>query len=247
MSSITTSITSTNTDTPETDTTLLPLPEPILTLSNNITIRPYHPSDPPFLAQHANNRKIWQNLQNRFPHPYKPENAAWWISRCGSLPTTNDILPTITSNITDTSTTLNDKDNDNDKTTPPTFPSDYALCHHNKPIGCIGLDRSTMHPHTASLGYWLGETYWGRGVISEAASAFLAWSFATFPWLVRVQADAYSWNPASMRILEKIGMSREGVLKGAVCKGGRWGDLVLFGVVREGWEGRRENVPENWV
>lgn len=205
-----------------TPTTTTPFESPILTLKNNITIRAYHSTDTHPLAHHANNRKLWLNLQNRFPHPYKPENAHNWFSSQTPLPT---------------------------HAPNPPVPSNYIICHNNIPIGAIGLEKDEGQPHVASLGYWLGEEYWGRGIATEAAGAFLRWSFETFPWLVKVAADAYSWNEASQRVLMKIGMKKEGTLRMAICKAGRYGDLVLFGIVRDGFieslvQGESKKLPE---
>ncbi|MBA7494935.1 hypothetical protein ES702_05513 [subsurface metagenome] len=88
-----------------------------------------------------------------------------------------------------------------------------------------------------ALGYWLGEEHWGKGFATMVASAFLAWTWDAFPWVARVHADAYGWNEGSQKVLRKIGMQYEGRQKMAVCKDGRYGDLVLFGAVREGFSG----------
>lgn len=69
------------------------------------------------------------------------------------------------------------------------------------------------------------------------ASAFLAWTWDAFPWVTRIYADAYGWNDGSVKVLRKIGLLPEGRQKLAVCKDGKYGDLVLFGAVREGFVG----------
>ena len=48
-------------------------------LGNDCRIRSFRPDDAPALAQYTNNRKVWLNLRDAFPHPYKPEHAAAWI------------------------------------------------------------------------------------------------------------------------------------------------------------------------
>lgn len=50
----------------------------------NFTIRNWQPGDEASLVQHANNRKIWRNVRDRFPHPYTLEDAVWWIDFAGS-------------------------------------------------------------------------------------------------------------------------------------------------------------------
>jgi len=49
-------------------------------------LRPWQPGDEAALARHANNRKIWRNLMNKFPHPYLLENAREYIERCRQAP-----------------------------------------------------------------------------------------------------------------------------------------------------------------
>jgi ribosomal-protein-alanine N-acetyltransferase len=46
---------------------------------HNCSLRPWHISDKAALLQHANNYKIWQNLRDRFPHPYTEADADWWL------------------------------------------------------------------------------------------------------------------------------------------------------------------------
>jgi ribosomal-protein-alanine N-acetyltransferase len=66
-----------------------------------------------------------------------------------------------------------------------------------------------------SLGYVLGRTHWGRGCMTEAARAIVEHLFAAAPVLRRVWAVVDYENAASARVLEKVGMEREGLL-------GRW-------------------------
>ena len=76
--------------------------------------------------------------------------------------------------------------------------------------GAIGLNlQSDVHRLTAELGYWLAEPFWGRGVMTAAVKAFVAYSFETLP-LQRIFASAYANNPASVRVLEKAGFPIRG-------------------------------------
>ncbi len=76
-------------------------------------------------------------------------------------------------------------------------------------LGCIELAR-TGFLHSAELGYWLGVDHWGQGIVTEAAEAFVAWAFKKTSF-ERVQSRHATSNPASGRILQKIGMRREGI------------------------------------
>jgi RimJ/RimL family protein N-acetyltransferase len=89
-----------------------------------------------------------------------------------------------------------------------------------------------VHRRSAEIGYWLGEPFWGRGIMSEAVPAFTAYAFATFD-VCRLYASVFEWNPASARILEKAGYVCEGRLRKSVVKDGRTIDQLLFACVRE--------------
>src|SRR5919201_1709221 len=72
-------------------------------------------------------------------------------------------------------------------------------------VGGIGIrPGEDVHRHTAALGYWLGEEFWGRGIMTEAVAAFTDFCFEAFP-VRRIYAEAFANNPASARVLEKAG------------------------------------------
>ena len=99
-------------------------------------------------------------------------------------------------------------------------------------MGCVSL-RPDPPDRRAELGYWIGVPYWGRGVATEAATAILRFAFAPEHLdLNRVFATALTRNPASSRVMEKIGLLREGTLRQHVVKDGVPEDLVFYGLVR---------------
>jgi RimJ/RimL family protein N-acetyltransferase len=80
---------------------------------------------------------------------------------------------------------------------------------------------------TAQFGYWLGEPFWGRGIASAAART-LADTIGGAGLFARLEAQVFEWNPASMRVLEKAGFTRDAVLRCAATKDGRLIDTVLY-------------------
>jgi [ribosomal protein S5]-alanine N-acetyltransferase len=84
-----------------------------------------------------------------------------------------------------------------------------------------------VHRHTATMGYWLGEQFWGRGIMTEAVTAVTDFCFENFQ-LRRISAEVFSNNPASARVLEKAGFSFEGRLKNHVLKEGKLLDSLLY-------------------
>jgi RimJ/RimL family protein N-acetyltransferase len=99
--------------------------------------------------------------------------------------------------------------------------------------GGIGLDYATdVHRHTVELGYWIAPPFWGRGVMSEAVRAIVAYGFASQP-IERVEAYVFANNPASGRVLEKGGFGFEGRLRRNVFKDGEFLDSLVYSILRE--------------
>ena len=95
-------------------------------------------------------------------------------------------------------------------------------------VGGIGVHLGQdVHRHTATLGYWLGEEFWGRGIMTEAVAALSDYSFRNFP-LRRICAEVFANNPASVRLLEKAGFAFEARLKNNVIKDGEVLDSLLY-------------------
>lgn len=97
-------------------------------------------------------------------------------------------------------------------------------------IGAVGLE-IYQEDEKGELGYWLAEDYWGRGVATEAAQEMVTFAFETL-CLNKVVAFHMVRNPASGRVLEKVGMQQEGVFRDHVKKWDQFEDVVAYGVVR---------------
>lgn len=100
-------------------------------------------------------------------------------------------------------------------------------------LGAAGLDLEPEHA-AAELGYWIGTPYWGSGYATEAARAVIAYAFDSLG-LHRVHARHFARNPASGRVLEKLGLRHEGRQRGAVRKWGEHLDVELYAVIRDEW------------
>ncbi len=98
-------------------------------------------------------------------------------------------------------------------------------------VGCVGLRLVPEH-RRAELGYWVARDRWGRGIGSEAAAAVVRHAFEQVG-LHRIYAHHLTRNPASGRIMQKIGMRHEGTLRGHVLKWGVHEDLELYAILRE--------------
>lgn len=106
-----------------------------------------------------------------------------------------------------------------------TLRSDNAL------IGAVGL---VIQPKQdiAELGYWIGKPWWGQGYATEASRAIVDHGFRKLG-LARIFAQCFSRNPASAKVLQNVGMIKEGHLRRHFKKWDEFVDIEIFGVLRE--------------
>jgi ribosomal-protein-alanine N-acetyltransferase len=110
----------------------------------------------------------------------------------------------------------------------------FAIATTDEAIGGIGLEFGRdVHRFTAELGYWLGEPFWGRGIMTQAVRHLTAWAFENLE-VHRIYATVFEGNDASARVLEKAGYTREGCLRASVFKNGRILDQSLYAKIRDG-------------
>jgi ribosomal-protein-alanine N-acetyltransferase len=157
-------------------------------------LRGWEETDRDSLVAQANNRNVWRNLRDRFPHPYTENDAEAWLALARAQP---DWL-------------------------------NWAIVVDDAAVGCVGLEPLTdVHAGTTHIGYWLGEPYWGRGIMTAAVQAIAEHAFSPLGFK-RIETPVFAWNPASMRVLEKCGFVREGVMAKSVLKDGELIDSVLY-------------------
>lgn len=101
-------------------------------------------------------------------------------------------------------------------------------------VGTVSLEMNGNFDH-AVLGYWIGHPYWGQGYCTEAARALITYAFGELG-MNRIHATHFSRNPASGRVMEKLGMVKEGVLRQHVKKWDVYEDVVEYGVLRQEWQ-----------
>jgi [ribosomal protein S5]-alanine N-acetyltransferase len=109
-----------------------------------------------------------------------------------------------------------------------------TLRSDGRQIGGVGLRIDDQHKH-AELGYWLGVPYWGQGYATEAAREILRYGFEDLG-LHRIFASHFKHNPASGRILLKLGMRHEGRQRQHLRKWDQFVDSELYGMLRQEWE-----------
>jgi len=110
-------------------------------------------------------------------------------------------------------------------------PTALAIDVGGEAVGGIGvIPGSDVNRFSGEIGYWLGRAWWGRGLATAAVANFVPWAGRTFH-LVRVFGYVFETNPSSMRVLEKCGFEREGVLKRHAYKDGQLLDELVYGRV----------------
>jgi RimJ/RimL family protein N-acetyltransferase len=115
----------------------------------------------------------------------------------------------------------------------------WALTLADDPRVVGGVNLLRDRPHRVALGYSIAPRLWGRGLVAEAMRALVAAAFDTFPEVIRVYAFADARNGASLRVMEKLGLRREGLLRRHDRIRGELVDQVFCGLLREEWSGSR--------
>lgn len=108
----------------------------------------------------------------------------------------------------------------------------HAIEVDGTPVGSIGIHPlSDIDRFNGELGYWLGEPYWGRGIITQAIQLKVQHVFAHLD-LQRIFARPFARNQASCRALEKAGFNLEATLHQTRFKNGQWEDELIYAVRR---------------
>ena len=131
------------------------------------------------------------------------------------------------------------------------FVRDYARCRYiegvpeplavalktdpTKPIGAVGCFWASHSNRTMELGYWLAESFWGRGLAAEACRAAVGYAFTALA-PERMQARVIAGNDASRRVLEKLGFRYEGTMRSSLYRRGAIEDVLMYAVLRGEWK-----------
>jgi len=152
----------------------------------DIILRPWRRDDARQLAAIGNNRNVWLNLRDRFPHPYTVMDAGHWLeSHAGEKPLQH-----------------------------------FCIEYEGRVAGSCGLVlKDDVYRKTIEIGYFVGELYWGRGIASRAVGLLVDYVQQHFD-VVRIYAEVFERNKASMSVLRKNGFYLEGIRKKAVIKEG---------------------------
>lgn len=147
-------------------------------------LRTLQSSDAESMARYANNERIWHNVRDYFPHPYRLEDAISFIA------------------------TESQRD----------VPQNLGIIYEEACIGVIGFyPMQDVYRLCADFGYWIGEPFWGKGIVSAAVGVMVNYIFNHTP-IIRLQSSVFDFNKASMQVLIKNDFTLDGIAKKGVIK-----------------------------
>ena len=109
-----------------------------------------------------------------------------------------------------------------------------VLPEQSKVIGMCGLSQFAPAYFRADLYYALHQQFWGRGYAVEASQAVITWGFEQLG-LNRIQAECLPENPGSERVMQKLGMQYEGLLREYTFFKGHFDTLKLYSILKKEW------------
>ncbi len=109
----------------------------------------------------------------------------------------------------------------------------FAITEDDKAIGSIGVFRcNNIHFRSAEMGYYIAESYWGKGIGTSAVEQTCKYIFENTD-ILRIFAEPFACNMASCRILEKAGFQCEGILRKNAVKNGVILDMKMYALIKE--------------
>lgn len=108
----------------------------------------------------------------------------------------------------------------------------FAIVVDDMAVGAIAyFSNHDVERLNAEIVYWLGEAYWNRGIMTDVLSTLSEYIF-TSKDIIRLYATPYEYNPASMRVLEKAGFTKVGIMRKAIYKNHRFLDLHYYELLK---------------
>lgn len=154
-----------------------------------VVLREWKKSDATALAKIANNKRVWDNVRDRLPHPYTKKDAKEWLA----LVKKQKIVTT------------------------------FCIEADGNLAGSLGLTlKEDVYRKNAEIGYFIGEEFWGKGIATEAVRQLVNYIQKNFD-VVRIYAEVFEYNKASMKVLEKNGFYLESIRK----KGAIKNDMII--------------------
>lgn len=176
--------------------------------TQRLVLRPFTLADAPTVQKLCSAYEVAAKTLS-MPHPYPDGTAEAWIATHG---------PDWKDKIWLTLTLTLKKDE--------TEPQDI--------MGAVSLKLCSIHQR-AGLAYWLGMPYWNHGYMTEAVYALVKYGFEELN-LNRIEAGHHLTNPASGRVMQKIGMQHEGINRQYILRFGKFEDRVIYDLLASDWQ-----------
>jgi RimJ/RimL family protein N-acetyltransferase len=179
--------------------------------TERLVLRPFVVADAPAVHALVAAREVADTTLN-IPHPYPDGAAAEWIATHAAASAAGAAATyAVTESVRDQAG----------------LPAAGPL------VGAVSLVVDRRHDN-AELGYWIGVPFWGKGYCTEAARAVVRYGFEVLG-LHRVHAMHFARNPASGRVMQKLGMRLEGCRREHVRKWDGFEDVALYGILVSDW------------
>jgi len=120
--------------------------------------------------------------------------------------------------------------------------TNFAIANKQELIGAIGINpQDDVNRFSAEIGYWLGEPFWGKGIVSDAVRIFTKYVFDNFE-INRIFANVFEGNIASEKVLIKAGYREEAILRKAVYKNEKFLDQYIYAILKNEFFKQDEKV-----
>ncbi len=108
-----------------------------------------------------------------------------------------------------------------------------AIVVNRQAVGVVGCTRQEdVHCKSSEIGYWLGEEFWGKGIMAGAVKRITREVFQCQD-VVRIFAEIFAYNAGSIKVLEKAGFQLEGKLRSSIYKNGAISDSFIYGLIKQ--------------
>jgi [ribosomal protein S5]-alanine N-acetyltransferase len=116
----------------------------------------------------------------------------------------------------------------------------YAIVEtsNGKLAGVVSLMQIHREHRRAELGYWIAVDRWNKGFATEASASILDFGFQSLG-LHRIESTHFVRNPASGKVMQKLGMTQEGIARDSVVKWDHFESLVRYAILEPEWKARR--------
>lgn len=110
----------------------------------------------------------------------------------------------------------------------------FTILVDNIFVGVTSIRKESIDNHQGAIGCGLAYEYWSKGYASEALSAVISFGFDQLD-LHRIYAETISDNLSAIKMLKRLGMQSEGVLRQNQYIKGSWKNTLIFGILKAEW------------